>query len=79
MEEFPLRPTPEEARKSFREALTDYVSKGWTIQKASIPLVFEVGCLLNSSTNFLPACHLLFTSCFSPWINREATEITNLY
>jgi hypothetical protein len=24
--------TPEEARKSFREALTEYVSKGWTIE-----------------------------------------------
>jgi len=25
-------PTPEEARKSFREALTDYVARGWTIE-----------------------------------------------
>jgi hypothetical protein len=32
MEEAPVPLTPEEARKSFREALTDYVSKGWTIE-----------------------------------------------
>ena len=33
MDESPLpSPTPEEARKSFREALTDYVSRGWTIE-----------------------------------------------
>ena len=33
MDESPLpAPTPEEARKSFREALTDYVSRGWTIE-----------------------------------------------
>ena len=35
MEEIPIRPTPEEARKSFREALTDYVSRGWTIEIAN--------------------------------------------
>lgn len=34
MNEDPLPPTPEEARKSFREALTDYVSKGWTSQSS---------------------------------------------
>ena len=28
----PPRLKPEEARKFFREALTDYVSKGWTIE-----------------------------------------------
>lgn len=32
VDEPPLRPTPEEVRKSFREALTEYVSKGWTIE-----------------------------------------------
>jgi hypothetical protein len=28
----PPLPRPEEVRKSFREALTDYVAKGWTIE-----------------------------------------------
>lgn len=32
MDETLPAPTPEEARKSFREALTDYVAKGWTIE-----------------------------------------------
>jgi hypothetical protein len=32
MDESPLRPTPEEARRSFREALTDYVARGWSIE-----------------------------------------------
>jgi hypothetical protein len=32
MDENPPTPTPEEARKSFRQALTDYVSRGWTIE-----------------------------------------------
>lgn len=32
MDAAPLPPTPEEARKSFREALTEYVSKGWTVE-----------------------------------------------
>jgi hypothetical protein len=33
MDEAPLpAPTPEEARRSFREALTNCVAKGWTIE-----------------------------------------------
>lgn len=32
MDEALRAPTPEEARKSFREALTNYVAKGWTIE-----------------------------------------------
>ena len=32
MDVTPLPPTPEEARKSFRDALTEYVARGWTIE-----------------------------------------------
>jgi len=32
MDAAPPLPTPEEARKIFRYALTDYVSRGWTIE-----------------------------------------------